>query len=424
MRLKGSGSRQVLAGVIGNALEWYDFAVYGFFAPIIGRVFFPSDDPTASLLAAYGVLAAGFFSRPIGSMVFGHIADRIGRKPSLMLSIAIMGLATLGIALLPGHAELGATAAVLLVVLRTVQGLAVAGEFGASAVLLVEQAPANRRGWVGSWVMTGSNIGFLLGSGVGALISALLAPDQLDDWGWRIAFLIGALIALLALFARRTLAETLTAEARAASRPPLVEALRHWRAIAQMVFLLLPTAVTFYIAFVYATSYLTDSMHFSTAEALDVSTLALFVLTAVGPLAGLWTDRVGRRPLLLAVALAGLLLTWPLWYALHQGTLAWILVAQLSFAAINGVGWALSVPLMVELLPPGVRCTASGIAYNLCMALFGGAAPWIATYLVERTGDDFAPAWFIMAAALVSCLAALKLRETAFRPLPTEVPAT
>jgi MFS transporter, MHS family, proline/betaine transporter len=413
--------KQIFAGAIGNTLEWYDFAVYGFLAPIIGKAFFPSDDPVASLLAAYGALAVGYASRPLGSVIFGHIGDRVGRKPALMLSVAMMGCATLAIAFLPGHAEIGVTAAVILVVLRGLQGISVAGEYSSSAVMLVEQAPPAHRGLVGSWVVVGCNLGFLLGSAAGAVVSNLLGETQMAAWGWRIPFFMGAATALYAFVLRRGLEESPVMEStETAPLLPALDALRHqWREILQIIFLVLPTAVTYYVCFVYASSYLTDQMHFSTAKALDISTLALVLLVLVSPAAGLLADRVGRRPVMFFVTIASFLFTWPLWYALHQQSLAWILFAQLSFAVINGVGWAMTVPVMVELLSARTRCSASGIGYNLCLGLFGGTTPWVATYLVARTADDFAPAYYIMAAAVIAFIAPLRMPEMAGKALRT-----
>ncbi|MFO1160785.1 MAG: MFS transporter [Reyranellaceae bacterium] len=409
--------RQVYAGAVGNVLEWYDFAVYGFLAPIIGKVFFPSGDPVTSLLAAYGALAVGYFSRPLGSVLFGHLGDRLGRKPALVLSMLMMGAATLAIAVLPGHAEIGTSAAVLLLVLRGLQGISVAGEYGTSAVLLVEKAPANRRGLVAGWIMAACNLGFLLGSAVGALVSTVLGDAAMAAWGWRIPFFLGALIAIHVLIMRRGLEDSPIEPDRVSSLP-VIEALRHhYRTIGMIICLVLPIAVTFYMCFVYASSYLTGQMHFSTAQALDITTLALALQVVVAPYAGHLADRHGRRPMMLFVTIASLLTTWPLWWAMHQPSVALVIFAQLTFALINGIGWSLTIPIMVELVPARVRCSASGIAYNLCLGLFGGTAPWVATYLVARTADDFAPAWYIIATAALALMATLRMPEMAGRPL-------
>ena len=413
--------KQNAAAIVGTALEWYDFAAYGFLAPIIGKVFFPADDPIASLLAAFGALAVGYAARPIGSIVFGHLGDRMGRKPALMLSVAMMGCATLGVAILPGYAELGVTAAAILILLRAIQGISAAGEYSCSSVLLVERAPAGKRGLIGGWLVSGCNLGFLLGAAVGAAVSNLLGDAQLAAWGWRIPFFLGAVVAVYALFLRRGLDESpVMASMEDVSRIPALEAIRtSWRSMIRIICLILPTGVMYFVVFVYGASYLTEEMHYTTAEALDISTLALILLVVIPPVAGLVSDRVGRRPVIFTFAIASILLTWPLWLALHQHSLVWILFAQLAFALINGIGWGMTVPVMVELLPPRVRCSGAGISYNLCLGIFGGITPWVATYLVSRTSDDFAPAYYVILAAVIALIAAIRLPELARKPLAT-----
>jgi MHS family proline/betaine transporter-like MFS transporter len=412
-------ARQVVAATLGNALEWYDFAVYGLLAPIIGKVFFPAADATSSLLAAYGVLAVGYAARPLGSILFGHVGDRIGRKPALMLSVGTMCGATVGIALLPGYAAIGPGASALLVLLRGLQGLSVAGEYSSAAVLLVERSPPAHRGLAGSWAIASANLGFLIGAAAGAVVSSLLGDAAMAAWGWRIPFAFGAVVALYALLLRRGLEES--PFARRAERAPLpaIEAVRDsWREILRLIGVVMPIPITYYVVFVYAASDLSARMHFTTAGALDISTLVLVIEVALAPATGWLADRVGRRPILLFVNGAGLLLTWPLWLALHQGSLGWILFAQVSLAVVNGIGWGVTVAVMVELMPARTRCSAAGIGYNICMALFAGTTPWVATWLVARTGDDFAPAWYIMVAALIGLVATRGLPEMRGRPLP------
>jgi MHS family proline/betaine transporter-like MFS transporter len=400
-------------------LEWYDFAVYGTLAPILGKLFFPADDPTASLLAAFGVFAIGYAARPLGGIILGHIGDRMGRKPALILSVMIMGAGTTAIGVLPTHAELGTTAAVLLVVLRILQGLSVGGEYPSSIVFLGEHAPPERRGYVASWPMFGSVVGFLLGSAFGALLSNLMSEAALEAWGWRLPFLFGAVIALCGVLFRRHMSEP---PAFAAAQPltaaPIVAAFRdHWRAIVQIIGLSLVNAVGFYLLWVYATSYLTDRMHVSTADALDINTLSLVVMMPAVTLSAILSDRIGRKPLLYFVSLGTLLLAWPLWWLMHHQSFLLILLGQVGFAVLYGAGYAGLSAVMIEILPAGVRCSASAIGYNICLGLFGGTTPLVATYLVERTADDFAPAYYLMAAAVISLIATLSLPETARKPL-------
>ncbi len=400
-------------------LEWYDFAVYGTLAPILGKLFFPADDPTASLLAAFGVFAIGYAARPLGGIILGHIGDRMGRKPALILSVLMMGAGTTAIGVLPTHAEIGTAAAVLLVVLRILQGLSVGGEYPSSIVFLAEHAPPERRGYVASWPMFGSVVGFLLGSAFGALLSNLMSEAALEAWGWRLPFLFGAVIALCGVLFRRHMSEP---PAFAAAQPltaaPIVAAFRdHWRAIVQIIGLSLVNAVGFYLLWVYATSYLTDRMHVSTADALDINTLSLVVMMPAVTLSAILSDRIGRKPLLYFVSLGTLLLAWPLWWLMHHQSFLLILLGQVGFAVLYGAGYAGLSAVMIEILPAGVRCSASAIGYNICLGLFGGTTPLVATYLVERTADDFAPAYYLMATAVISLIATLSLPETARKPL-------
>ena len=400
-------------------LEWYDFAVYGTLAPILGKLFFPADDPTASLLAAFGVFAIGYAARPLGGIILGHIGDRMGRKPALILSVMMMGAGTTAIGVLPTHAEIGTAAAVLLVVLRILQGLSVGGEYPSSIVFLAEHAPPERRGYVASWPMFGSVVGFLLGSALGALISNFMSEAALEAWGWRLPFLFGAVIALCGVLFRRHMSEPPAfAAARAPTAAPIVAAFReHWRAIVQIIGLSLVNAVGFYLLWVYATSYLTDRMHVSTADALDINTLSLVVMMPAVTLSAILSDRIGRKPLLYFVSLGTLLLAWPLWWLMHHQSFLLILLGQVGFAVLYGAGYAGLSAVMIEILPAGVRCSASAIGYNICLGLFGGTTPLVATYLVERTADDFAPAYYLMATAVISLIATLSLPETARKPL-------
>jgi len=212
--------RPILAGIVGNVMEWYDFAVYGYFAAIIGRHFFPAENPVSSLLAAFGVFAAGFLMRPVGSIVFGHIGDRAGRKAALTLSVLAMAIPTLLIGLLPTFAQIGLAAPALLVLLRLVQGLSVGGEYGTSITFLVERASPERRGFFGGWSVVGATGGILLGSAVGAVVTTVLGAAETAAWGWRVPFLLGITVGLTGLYLRRTLIEERLASAEPPPRLP------------------------------------------------------------------------------------------------------------------------------------------------------------------------------------------------------------
>ncbi|MEH6544859.1 MAG: MFS transporter [Sneathiella sp.] len=412
--------RNIVSGAIGNTLEWYDFAVYGTMAPIIGKLFFPDNDPFTSLLAAFAVFAIGYIARPLGGILLGHMADKIGRKPALIFSVAMMGIGTTAIGLLPTHNEIGTSAAILLVLLRILQGLSVGGEYPSSIVFLAEHSSDDRRAFNTSWPMFGSVLGFLLGSSLCSLFSNILGSAEFQAWGWRLPFLFGSVIAICATLFRRHMTEpSYFSDAKPLSNLPFIVAFRdHWRAISQIICLSLVNAVGFYLLWVYAISYLTEQMHVSTTDALDINTLSLMIMLPIITFSAILSDRIGRKPLLYFVAIGSLIFAWPLWWMMHHQSFALILAGQVGFSILFGVGYSGLSAVMVEILPTGVRCSAAGIGYNLCLGIFGGTTPLVATYLVERTSDDFSPVYYLMVAAAVSLVVTFFIKETAGKPLP------
>ena len=406
--------RNVGAGVLGNVMEWYDFAVYGYLAPVLGSLFFPAEDELASLIGAFGAFAAGFLARPLGGAVFGHIGDRFGRKIVLTSSVLLMGLSTLGIGLLPDASQIGASAAVALVVLRLLQGLSVGGEYSGSIIFVAEHAPRHRRGFLTSWIGMGAIAGFLIGSAVNALLNAVLEPEAIRSWGWRLPFLLAVVIAVGSWIVRRHIEEPPASELAALEvATPLVAAFRdEWRAMLRIVGLALGANIGFYLMFVYATSYLTERMHVSTASAMEINTLALVVLTAMIPVGGYAADKWGRRPVLMSGTIGIVLLSYPLFALMHTGQTSLILAGQIGFGLLFAWIFGANPATMVELVPRRVRVTAFSVAYNVCLAAFGGTAPLVATYLLQRTADDFAPVYYLIALATLSLVAVASTPET------------
>jgi len=411
----GNRRRITMAGIAGNVMEWYDFAVYGYFAPIIGRRFFPAEDPATSLLAAFGVFAAGFLMRPVGGLIFGYVGDRIGRKAALTASVLAMAIPTFLIGVLPDHAAIGLSATVALVVLRMIQGISVGGEYTTSVVFLVETAKPGRRGLAGSWSTVGATLGTLMGSAVGALISTLMAQEAVEAWGWRLPFIFGLVVGLSGLYIRRHLAEPTEASSRPAEKGgPIFEAFKlHWRAMLSLAALNVLNAVGFYTAFVYVVTYLEKTSHLSSKVALDINTLNMLALVLVLPLAGALSDRVGRKTMLLVAATAALTLAWPLFWLMDHPTPVVAALGQLGFALIIGTYCGVIPATMVEAFPARVRCSAISIGYNLCLGILGGTSPLVATWLIERTRDDLSPAFYVMAAAAISLCVVVRLPSRA-----------
>lgn len=404
------------AGVIGNVLEWYDFAIYGFFAPILGKLFFPSEDPTTSLIASFGAFAAGFLMRPIGGAVFGHIGDRIGRKRALNLSVMLMAVPTFLIGVLPTHAQLGAGAAVILVVLRMLQGLSVGGEYTSSIVYLAESAPKNKRGLFTSFSVLGGVGGILLGSFVSTVITGSLAEVQLERWGWRIPFLLGILVAGVGYLIRRHMPETISETEKVAN--PLKVLRKHWRQVLQVSGLNLIAAVFFYTLFVFAITWLVGYVHEPRTMALQFNSINLAVLIAVVPLAAHLSDRIGRKGLAIGSALALVLLAFPLFGLMHHPDGRMILVGSMGLTILLGIYMGIMPALVTEMFPQHIRVSAVSVGYNLTYALFGGTVPMIAIWLIHKEQNDLSFVWYLMATGLVSLIAAVFVPDRSKEALP------
>jgi len=400
---------------VGNVLEWYDFGVYGFFAPIIAVHFFPADNPTASLIATFGAFAAGFLMRPVGAAVFGHIGDRVGRARALQLSVLCMALPTFLIGVLPTYETIGVAAAVIMVLLRMVQGAAVGGEFTSSIVFLAESAPAGRRGFYTCWSMFGANTGMLLGSAVGALMTSMMEPEALHSWGWRVAFILGISVSIVGYFVRRGLVEEPIVESE---KPPLVEAFRNHKAdIFRGAGLNVANAVTFYLIFVYAVTWMVDNAGQSQSAALDINTASMVLLLALVPVFAMASDRWGRRATLL-LSIGGIaVFAHPLIWLMHHNDVVWMLAGQMGFAVLVACFVSTIPATMTELFPGKVRVTAVSVSYNIPLAILGGTSPMVAIWLIERTHDDLSFAWYISCAAAVSFLTALTVKDRRNEPL-------
>ena len=395
--------KAIVATTSGNVLEWYDFTVYGFLAPTLATLFFPSEDKLASLLSAFAVLAVGYAARPVGSVIFGHIGDRIGRKAALMISVLLMGAGSFSIASLPTYDQVGLTAAFLLVAIRIVQGISVAGEYTASGVLLVEQAGEGRKAMTGAWVAFAMMWGCVLGSAVPAGLSSILRTEQMADWGWRIPFALGGVVAIFSAILRLSLTESKRTRGPDEDTSPIIQSLRdHSALIGQMVLLLIPTAVIYFVIYVYAVSYLSSESGFSSASALDITTINLIVMALFVPVCGMAADRYGLRPVFMAGAIATLVLAGPSWWLMHRPDAISVFAAQFALTLTSTAGWALSVTALTLTAPAHLRCSVVALGYNTCMAVFGGTTPMVATYLVNRTGDDYAPVYYVIVATLVA----------------------
>ena len=403
--------RVIVAGIIGNVLEWYDFAVYGFFATAIGQEFFPHQDRVAQLLSAFGVFALGYLMRPLGGAVTGHIGDRFGRRAALTFSVVAMAIPTFLIGLLPGYRTLGLLAPIALTLLRMVQGLSVGGEYTSSMVFLVEQAPDGRRGLMGALTACGAIAGILLGSAVGAAFTANLSAAALQAWGWRIPFLFGLVVGIGGYLLRQQMVETIATERR--ERAPIAETLQdHWRTVLGFAGLSVFNAVGFYVSFVFLVSWLQTADHIAPARALEINSFSMAILLAVVVASGLLADRFGRKRLLILATVLGFIGALPLFWLLNHPS-AWLAqLGQLGLVLIVGLYGGTQPALLVEAAPLRVRCTAVSLGYNISFGVIGGLTPLVASWLVARTGDEIAPGFLMMVAAAVTFLTILRFPET------------
>lgn len=411
---KNSDLAVILGGLAGNVMEWYDFAVYGYFAAVLAPLFFPSNDHASSLVAAFGAFAAGFLMRPLGGIIFGHIGDRVGRKAALSLSVMLMAVPSVLIGLLPTYAVIGWWAPAAMVVLRMVQGLSVGGEYTSSIVFLVENSHRKKRGYMGCWASVGSVAGALLGSGVGALINSLLTTEQVTTWGWRVPFLLGLGVAGTAVWLRRSLPEVELPEPEEGEAAPVVLAVRSKLGmILRTVGILMVYAVGYYVCFLYLTSFLVDRVKVPAYEALDINTIAMAAMMLLIPVMGKLSDKVGRKPVLVCAASGVVLLSYPLILFMHTDHWLPLLCSQLVFAVLMAAYAAANPAAMVESFPAKVRISAMSISFNISFAIFGGTMPMVAAWLLERTHDDYSIAWLLVAAGAVTLGSLLGHPETA-----------
>ena len=403
-------ARQVVAVVTGNALEFYDFVTYAFFAAQIGRTFFPSDTPGTSLLASLATFGAGFLTRPLGALVIGRYADRAGRKPAMLLSFWLMGVAVIGLPLVPSYASIGIAAPLLVIAFRLLQGFALGGEVGPNTAFLMEAAPARHRGFYVSLQATSADIAVLIAGLVGVLLANVLAPAQLDAWGWRLALLPGAVIVPFGLMLRRSLSETLHRAPPAAA--PVTS--RSYLRIAIVSVLLIATATTTNYLLGYMKTYATftlgmpESLAFGATVALGAAGLVF------DPLGGILSDRYGRRRMmLLPWLLLGVMVLPGFWLIEHfrSGPVLWAVVAVLASAStIAGTTALVSI---TESLPPHVRAGGFGLIYATSIAVFGGSTQFMTAWLTRLTGDPLVPAWYVLGILAIGLLALSRQPETA-----------
>jgi len=417
--------RVIIAAGAGHFVEWFDFGLYGTLATVISLHFFKEGDPQAALLSAFAVFGAGFIMRPLGGLFWGSMGDRIGRKTTLATVILVTSGATLVMGLLPTYDTVGILAPVLLLIVRLVQGFAAGGESSGATTLLAEYAPSNRRGFVSSFVDVFGFVAFIVGGGLVFLVTWLISDEALNSWGWRVLFMLALPLGLVGLYLRSKLEDTPEFQNAKAKgevvKNPLRRSLRtSWRALLFCVGFVVIKAVGHWILQTFMPSYLQTDLHYSPMVAYGATVIGFIVIAALVPCFGLLSDRIGRRPVMLAGCIGFVALTYPTLVLMNAGNFwaatAAMVVLGVFMAAFDG---AMSAA-MAELFPTNIRYGSMAIAYNVCVAVFGGITPYFATFLIASTGNTFAPAFYVMGAALISGIVVLFARETYKEPLRAE----
>lgn len=405
-------SKRQIGGVcLGNAIEFYDFVTYAYFAAQIGRTFFPSDTPGLSLLASLATFGVGFLTRPLGAILLGRFADRAGRKPAMLVSFALMGFASFALPLIPSYAAIGIAAPVLVVLCRLIQGFAVGGEVGAATAFLMEAAPINRRGLYTSLQAMSADISALTAGMIGLILSSVMSDAALDAWGWRIALLLGAAIIPVGLLLRRTLVETLHPTAEAADDvPPGIS----YRRVAIAGVCLVAAATTTNYLLKYMTTYASSTLGMSTQLAFGATVVVGLCGAICAPLAGALSDRVGRRPVMLTPWILLALTVFPCFELLeHQRSAAALYLACAILATASTLASSVFFVVIAESLPQRVRSGALGLIYALAVSVFGGSAQFLVAWLTQLTGSPMTPAWYMIGGVIVGLVAMSALPETA-----------
>jgi metabolite-proton symporter len=415
---KKTSTKALFASLIGSSIEWYDYFLYGTIAALVfNKMFFPSADPTVGLLLAYASFAIPFFIRPLGGVVFSHIGDKIGRKKTLVITLSLMGGATVLIGLLPSYETIGIWAPILLITLRLIQGLGIGGEWGGALLLATEYAPKGKKGFYGSVPQTGVTVGLLLGT---LSISAMTAlpEDQFSAWGWRIPFILSAVLVFIGLWIRKGIDETPefqeAKESGNISKVPLLDTFRyHWKSVLIAVALKSGETAPFYIFSTFVISY-AKGHGYSTASVLSAVTIGTLVSTILIPIMGSLSDKVGRKPLFIGGMIAMTLYMFPYFYLVSLGSTVWLTIATTIGL---GILWApitaVLGTLFSEIFSTKVRYTGVTVGYQLGAALAGGTAPLVATALMSSYNNSWIPvAIYIILLGVISLIAIFCTRET------------
>lgn len=411
-----SQKKVILAGTVGNAIEWFDWTIYATFAVFFAKQFFPSDDPTASLLATFAIFAVGFFMRPLGGIVLGIFSDRYGRKAALAATIIMMAGGSLMIGLSPTYESIGIFAPIILVLARLLQGLSLGGEFASAATYLSEMAPKHKRGFYSSFMFFSSAIGILMASGLAWALTSALTETQMSDYGWRIPFILGAIGGLVGMWIRKSVPDSeMTHKKESVKNPLAVLIKRHPKETLRIVGISILTTFAFYIFVVYVPTYAIKVLGAEPQTAFAANTVGLIIFMLCQPVFGWLSDKIGRKPQLIVFAAGYLVFFYPIikWM---DGTFASILLVELFGLVLYALYTAIGPAVMSEQFPTEVRAVGIGAPYNLMVALLGGTTPYVLTWLQSIGKQDYFY-FMVLVGALLTLITFIKMPETAGKGL-------
>lgn len=420
--------KTIFAACIGNVVEWYDFSIYAYMAAIISVNFFETQEPITALLATFAAFAVGFIIRPLGGFVIGVYGDKVGRKSALSTAIILMALGTFMIGVLPTYETIGIFAPILLVIARLIQGFSAGGEWTGGATFIVEHAEESTKGFWGSFHMVSVNIGMLLGSVTGVLLTTFMSEEILYSWGWRIPFIIGGIIGLIGLYMRINMEETpefkTVKEKRKVKeeKPKIIVTLIHtYKEVLVCIGITVFWTVAVYGLLTYMPVYLSDILGLSSQLSFLANTFSLILLIILTPIAGYLSDKFGRKQLLLTSTIGTLILIYPLFLMMASGSFPIIVTAVLILAALIATFNGPAVVTLVELFPANIRYSSFSVGYNIAIAAFGGTAPFISTYLIQVTGVTLAPLFYIVFAAIVTTTTLIVVNFSKFQARTSEM---
>lgn len=415
------GMRQILSGsAFGNMIEWFDYASYGYLATIIASVFFAPGDKTAALLSTFAIFALSFLVRPIGGLVWGHYGDRLGRKKILVLTMCFMSFSTFLIGLIPSYERIGILAPILLLACRMIQGFSASGEYAGASLMIAEHAPKKKRGLLVSLVPASTAAGMLLGAVVTSILEYTLTDSALHSWGWRIPFLLSLPLGLIGLSIRLKMEDSpLFKELESKSEKSVVQQLGVMEGIRKNkknIFIafgvICLNAVGFYIILSYMPTYLSTVLKFAPLQSTLTTIFTLLAYVIMLPFVGVLTDKIGRKPVLIAACILFIVFTYPIFILMSMGG-TFTILAMILLGAILACNDGVLATFLSEMFPADVRYSGFSLSFNTGNAIFGGTASYVATFLIASTGNSFAPAFYLMAAAGIALLALIKTAETA-----------